>query len=117
MQMPKKVLNYSHALCNIYIKIYGRQLSLMKYNYYFLSCVLCASPYRVFNFQFVLPSAGIYILSINGRGIKGVISLIFLMYIEQALSNFRYLLREHFNLIYSTSAGIYKKNIIIKNLS
>ena len=78
----------------------------MKYNYYLLSYVLCASLYRVSDFQFILPSTGIRILSIDGGGIRGVISLIFLIYIEQVLSNFRYLLREHFDLIYSTSAGI-----------
>ena len=90
--MPKKVLNCSHTLYNICIKIYRRQLSLIKYNYYFLFYVLCASLYRASNFQFMPPSTSIYILSINGGGIRGVISLIFLIYIEQALSNFGYLL-------------------------
>ena len=86
--MPKKVLNCGYILYNICIKIYGRRSSLTKYNYYLLSYILCASPYRVFNFQFVPPSASIHILSIDGGGIRGVISFIFLMYIEQALSNF-----------------------------
>ena len=104
--MPKKVLNCSHTLYNICIKIYKRQLFLIKYNYYLLSYILCALPYRASNFQFVPPSTGIRILSIDGKDIKGVISLIFLMHIKQILSNFRYLLQEHFNLIYSTSAGI-----------
>jgi hypothetical protein len=63
------------------------------------------------------PSAGIHILSIDGKGIKKVISFIFLIYIKQALFNFGYLLQKHFNLIYNTSAGTYKRNIIIKNLS
>jgi hypothetical protein len=104
--MPKKVLDYSYTLYNIYIKIYGRRLSSMKYNYYLLFYVLCTLPYRVFDFQFILPSAGIRILSINGGGIKGVISLIFLIYIEQVLSNFKCLLWEHFDLICNTSAGM-----------
>ena len=52
------------------------------------------------------PNASIYILSIDSGGIRGVISLIFLIYIKQTLSNFRYSLREHFNLIYGTSIGI-----------
>ena len=103
--MPEKVLNCGYVLYNIYIKIYRRQLSSTKYNYYLLSYVLCALPYRVFDFQFILPSTGICILSIDGGGIRGVISFIFLMYIEQALFNFRYSLREYFNLIYGTSAG------------
>jgi patatin-like phospholipase/acyl hydrolase len=63
------------------------------------------------------PSAGIYILSIDSRGIKGVISFIFLIYIKQTLFNFKYSLQEHFDLIYGTSTGTYKRNIIIKNLS
>ena len=88
--MPKKVLDYSYVLYNIYIKIYRKQLSLIKYNYYLLSYVLYTSPYRVSNFQFMLLSASIYILSIDSRGIKGVISFIFLIYIEQTLSNFKY---------------------------
>jgi len=92
MRMPEKVLDYSYALYNIYIKIYRRRLSLIKYNYYLLSCVLCALPYRASNFQFMPPSASICILSIDGGGIRGVISLIFLIYIKQTLSNFGYLL-------------------------
>ena len=90
--MPKKVLDCGHVLYNIYIKIYGRRLSLTKYNYYFSSYILCTLPHRVFNFQFVPPSASIYILSIDSKNIKGVISLIFLIYIKQALFNFKYLL-------------------------
>jgi len=52
------------------------------------------------------PSTNIRILSIDGRGIRGVISLIFLIYIKQALSNFKYLIQEHFNLICGTSTSI-----------
>ncbi|XTI96173.1 hypothetical protein V2W45_1475017 [Cenococcum geophilum] len=105
MQMPKKVLNYGYALYNIYIKTYKRRLSSTKYSYYLSSYILYALPHRVSNFQFMPPSAGIYILSIDGGGIRGVISFIFLIYIKQALSNFRCLLREHFNFIYGTSTG------------
>ena len=103
--MPEKVLNYNYAFYNIYIKIYGRRLSLTKYNYYLLFYVLCALPHRAFNFQFIPPSASIRILNIDSGGIRGLISFIFLMYIEQVLFNFRCLLQKHFNLIYSTSAG------------
>ena len=105
MRMPEKVLDCGHALCNICIKTYGRRSSSTKYNYYLSSCVLCASPHRASDFQFVPPSAGIRILSIDGGGIRGVISLIFLIHIEQALSNFGCSLREHFDLICGTSAG------------
>ncbi|XTI85756.1 patatin [Cenococcum geophilum] len=94
--MPEKVLDCGYVIYNICIKIYRRQLSLTKYSYYLLFYILYASPYR---------AASIYILSIDGGGIRGVISLIFLIYIKQALSNFRYSLREHFDLIYGTSAG------------
>ena len=48
--MPKKVLDYGYILYNIYIKIYKRQLSLIKYNYYFLSYILYTLPHRVSNF-------------------------------------------------------------------
>jgi len=92
MRMPEKVLDYSYALYNIYIKIYRRRLSSTKYNYYLLSYILYTLPYRASNFQFIPPSASIYILSIDSGGIRGVISLIFLIYIKQTLSNFKYLL-------------------------
>ena len=106
MQMPEKVLDCSHALYNICIKTYGRQSSLIKYNYYLLSCILCASPHRASDFQFVPLSAGICILSIDDGGIKGVLFFIFLMHIEQTLFNFGCLLQEHFDLICNTSAGM-----------
>jgi len=80
--MPKKVLDCGYTLYNICIKIYRRRLSSIKYNYYLLSCVLYTLPYRASNFQFILPSASIYILSIDSGGIRGVISLIFLIYIK-----------------------------------
>ena len=75
-----------------YIKIYKRQLSLTKYNYYFLSYILYTLPYKVFNFQFIPPSTSICILNIDSKGIKKVISFIFLIYIKQVLFNFKYLL-------------------------
>jgi len=103
--MPEKVLDCGYVLYNICIKIYRRQLSSTKYNYYLLFYILCALPYRASNFQFIPPSASIHILSIDSGGIRGVISLIFLIYIKQTLSNFGYLLREYFNLIYGTSTG------------
>ena len=90
--MPKKVLDCGYALYNICIKIYRRRLSSTKYNYHLSSYILYALPYRVSNFQFMPPSTSIYILSIDSGGIRGVISLIFLIYIKQTLSNFRYLL-------------------------
>ncbi|KAL9078313.1 MAG: hypothetical protein Q9157_002776 [Trypethelium eluteriae] len=56
-------------------------------------------------FQFVPPTAGARILSLDGGGIRGVVPLVYLRKIEEHISGFGAPIQDYFDLVCGTSAG------------
>ena len=75
-QKPKYILSCEHSLCEICIQIFEDKRSFAECQFHLQACVLCA----VENITVILkpPTAGIKILTIDGKGIREVISLKFL---------------------------------------
>ena len=80
--MPKKVFNYSYAVYNICIKTFSQKSKLERYTFILPSCLLCGVNNVIFTFCFILLTAGIRVLCIDGGGIYSIILFIFLNYIK-----------------------------------
>lgn len=105
MRMPEKVLTCGHALCDVCIKIYGRRSNSEKNTFELSKCILCGTDQQNSKFRFVPSTAGVRVLSLDGGGIRGVISLIFLGHLQQKLSRFACPIRDQFDFVCGTSTG------------
>jgi hypothetical protein len=105
LRMPEKVLTCGHALCDLCIRIFGTRSRSERNTYELTKCVLCGVNYKSCKFYFVPPTAGIRMLSVNGGGVRGVIPLTFLNYLDVALAPFGCAVRDYFDFVCGTSAG------------
>ena len=103
MRSPEKVLPCGHALCDICIKIFGIKLSKNKFTLDF--CMLCGAKQPLTHYNFIQDTAGLRILSLDGGGVRGVITLEFLIHIYREVSCLGCSLNEFFDYICGTSAG------------
>jgi hypothetical protein len=94
-------------LCDNCIKIFGIR-SLIDRNEYSVSrCVLCDHVHESRIFRFIPPTAGIRILSLDGGGIRGIITLTVLLHLEKELSYLGCPLRDCFDSVVGTSSGTF----------
>jgi hypothetical protein len=106
LRAPEKVLACGHALCNVCISTLGVRSLEDKYTFILNRCPLCGTRCDYTEFQLVPPTAGIRLLSLDGGGIKGIISLVILRRLENLTSDLQVPLREHFDYVCGTSAGM-----------
>ncbi|OCL03051.1 FabD/lysophospholipase-like protein [Glonium stellatum] len=105
MRMPKKVFDCSHAVCDVCIKTFAKKSMLEKHVFTLSSCLLCGVRNATSTFRFIPPTAGIRVLCIDGGGIRGIIPLTFLNYLERQFQQLGCPLRDHFDYVYGTSTG------------
>lgn len=105
IRMPEKVLACGHALCDPCIKIFGHRSRLEKNTYALPECVICGVSYQNAVFQFVPPTAGIRVLSIDGGGVRGVVPLMFLNHLDTLLTPMCCSINDCFDFVCGTSAG------------
>lgn len=105
MRMPEKVFSCGHSVCDICIQTFGTPSKNQKYVFELPRCLFCGTALERTEFQYIPPTAGIRLLSIDGGGIRGVISLIHLSHFENLLSKFHCSVRDTFDLAVGTSAG------------
>ncbi|KAF2259651.1 FabD/lysophospholipase-like protein [Lojkania enalia] len=105
MLMPEKVFNCRHAICNICIQRFGQKLQSEKHSYIFSECLLCGYAQKGSIFRLTPPTVGIRILCIDGGGIRGVVPLTFVQYLERELKEFGIPFQEFFDYVCGTSAG------------
>lgn len=103
MRSPEKVLSCGHAICDTCVKIFGHKLN--KVTFSLLSCVFCGEPQVSTEFKFTNDTAGLRILSLDGGGVKGVITLEYLLQLQNELINLGCALHEYFDYVCGTSAG------------
>jgi patatin-like phospholipase/acyl hydrolase len=105
MRMPEKVMACGHALCDSCIKIFGQRSYSERNTFELSECLLCGVSYSSSAFRFVPPTAGIRALTLDGGGVRGVIPLKFLEYIEKTLRKFCCPIQEYFDFVCGTSTG------------
>jgi hypothetical protein len=114
MFMPEKVLACGHAICDFCVRRFGSTSSEGRHNFEMPSCPLCGvqQPREKAIFRLMPPTAGIRILCLDGGGIRGVVPLVFLKYLETELSLFGCSLQEMFDYVGGTSAGMLLRELL-----
>lgn len=105
MHMPEKVLCCGHAICDVCLKVHGQKSPEGGYSFVVEDCPICGVTSGQ-TFRLIPPTAGIRLLSIDGGGIRGIVPIIFLRYLETRLSRLGCPLSEYFDLVCGTSAGM-----------
>jgi len=98
---PEHALPCGHSICDVCMMRFGIDAPGIQYRLEFMTCFLCKSTID-FTAQIKPPTAGARILSLDGGGTRGAISLEFLYLLQTAIS---IPLRELFDLMVGTSSG------------
>lgn len=106
LKSPEKLLDCGHSICNTCVAIFGVRSARERYSFDLLECMLCARPHPRGYIQLVPPTASARILSIDGGGVRSVVPLILLAYMEQKLASLGCPLRDYFDLVCSTLTGM-----------
>jgi hypothetical protein len=104
LRMPEKVLSCGHSICEICLQLFGSNGQSGDHTFHLEDCPVCGK-FTNRSFRLVPPNAGTRLLSIDGGGVRGVISIIFLRHLHQQLEEFDCPLGEFFDLVCGTSAG------------
>jgi len=96
------ILSYSHLVCNTYVKIFKKGVLGAEYKFTILEYIL----YRAGSLTALIKplTYRVRILSINGGGTKGVVSLKFLNLLQKTLGS-KCKLQDFFNLTIGTSSS------------
>ncbi|KAF2835324.1 FabD/lysophospholipase-like protein, partial [Patellaria atrata CBS 101060] len=105
MRSPEKVFDCAHAVCDTCIKTVGKRSRTSKFQFIISLCPLCGHSNQDDVFQFIPPTAGIRMLSIDGGGVRGIAPLKFLEYFDSALNEFGCCIRDAFDYVCGTSTG------------
>ena len=97
-QTPEKVLSCGHAICDTDVRCLGERCKEEK-------CPFCGIMNECSPIGLIPPTAGIRVLSLDGGGMRGIIELIFLHRIEEALEEIQIPLLDNFDFACGTSAG------------
>jgi len=100
-----KVLTCGHAYCDICIRTFGSRSGVYFDEYVMSHCVVCSSKHGSQRFQFMPPTAGSRILTLDGGGVRGIVSLTTLCRMNQELAFLGCPLQNHFDYVAGTSSG------------
>lgn len=101
MDRPQYRLECGHFMCNRCVERFGTEGDE---NIDLHHCVLCDQDTLGFKIRKLPPTATERLLSIDGGGARGVIPLVFLQALEEAVG-LQYPVQENFDFIVGTSSG------------
>jgi hypothetical protein len=102
--MPEEVLKCGHSICEVCLQIFASDNPSGFHTFHIENCPICGEDENR-SFRLVPPNAGIRLLSLDGGGVRGVISIVFLRHLHRRLQDFDCPLGEFFDLVCGTSAG------------
>lgn len=105
MSVPEKVLDCGHAYCDNCVRTFGCKSPTDGNTYVVSSCLMCGSGHSSRKFRFIPPTAGVRILSLDGGGVRGIVLLSALRYLDSELAYLGCPLQDHFDFVAGTSSG------------
>lgn len=105
-KVPEKVLSCGHCICDNCVRILGKPKREERHSFELGQCPLCGQQHADGPLRFLLPTAGIRLLALDGGGVRGIIPLIILSYVEEWLRPLGMPLSGVLDYVCGTSAGI-----------
>jgi hypothetical protein len=112
--VPNNVLKCGHAYCLDCIKDFGEPSKNYECHWVLQDCILCGEPAKTarsdtrYTISVKPRCAGVRLLSLDGGGVRGVIELVVLKALEDAIGlKANIPLRTFFDLIVGTSTGMF----------
>ena len=103
VRRPEHVLKCRHTVCDFCTRIFGNLDTSEEYSYLFQTCLCCGRPADLL-IRLKPPTAGLRIMTLDGGGVAGIISMRFVDLLQKSLgSNCR--IQDLFDLIVGTSVG------------
>lgn len=106
LRAPEKVFSCGHAICDLCVRTFGQTNPERKDEFAFPNCILCGEQNHKPVISLIPVTAGIRLLSLDGGGIRGVIPLVCLEFIQNRLAELQVSLRDVFDFACGTSAGM-----------
>lgn len=108
LRAPEKVISCGHALCDLCVRTFGQMDPECKDTFIISDCILCGERNHKSVISLIPATAGVRLLSLDGGGIRGVIPLVYLQYMQEAITELHIPLRSMFDFVCGTSAGMLK---------
>lgn len=106
LRAPEKVFSCGHAICDLCVRTFGQTNPECKDEFSFPNCMLCGEQNHKPVISLIPATAGVRLLSLDGGGIRGVIPLVYLQFLQESLTELQVGLRDLFDFVCGTSAGI-----------
>ena len=99
---PENVLTCGHALCDVCVRNFGTENTTFDSQYIIETCILCRRGKLMIGLKPL--TAGTRVLSLDGGGVRGKISIMILSMLQGHLGNI-WRLQDLFDVAYGTSVG------------
>ena len=90
---PEKVFSCGHAICDLCVRAFGQRNPEYTNSFAFPECMLCGEQNHRLVISLMPPTAGIRLLSLDGGGVRGVVPLVYLEFLQDRLAELQVPLR------------------------
>ncbi len=104
---PENSLPCGHSVCDLCVRIFATEKPQQPWTFSLSQCLLCRRSIQA-TFRLKPPTAGVRILSVDGGGIRGIVSLQWLLELESRL-DLSNSLSDYFDFALGTSSGKYSQ--------
>ncbi|PWW77233.1 FabD/lysophospholipase-like protein, partial [Tuber magnatum] len=98
-RFPDRRLPCLHSFCEICFEVFGKRCNNQLYTFHILECTICFARFDGIKVHIQTPTAGARMLTVDGGGIRGVVTLISLIRLQAAISRIvgvKLPIQEHF---------------------
>jgi hypothetical protein len=100
---PEYVFSCGHSWCEACVRRFGIEMPAIEHHFKLQSCILCSNGNLMVKLK--PPTAGVSLLSMDGGGIRGIVSIELLALVQSAFGSLCKI-QEMFDMVFGTSAGM-----------